>query len=82
MSLLDIDEQLGIKIPQEADYDTLAGYFFHCAGEIPAKGFSIESDEFTVSVLRSNDRLVEKVLIRPKITESESIENNETSESD
>lgn len=67
MSILDIEEQLGITIPEEGEYDTLAGYLFHCAGEIPPKGFIIDSDEFTLEVIKSNDRLVEKVRIRPKV---------------
>ena len=65
MSLLDADERLNIKIPQEGDYDTIGGYVFHCAGEIPQRGFTISSDAFDLEVLRCNDRTIEKVRIRP-----------------
>lgn len=65
MSLLDSEEQLGISIPQDGDYDTIGGYIVHCAGEIPQKGFKVQSDEFEVEVLDSNERSVEKVRIRP-----------------
>lgn len=65
MSILDIDEQLGIKIPQEGDYDTIGGYIFHHAGSIPSKGFVIHHDDFTLEIFRSNDRFVEKVKIKP-----------------
>jgi CBS domain containing-hemolysin-like protein len=65
ISILDAEEQLGIVIPQEGDYDTLGGYIFHCAGEIPARGFKIQSNEFELEVLKSNDRMVQKVRIRP-----------------
>lgn len=65
MSILDVAEQLGIKIPQEGDYDTIGGYIYHTAGTIPSKGFVIHSDEFELMVLRSNERCVEKIKIKP-----------------
>jgi len=68
LTFIEVEQQLGIKIPEEGDFDTLAGYLFHCAGEIPPKGFTVESDEFTLEVLRSNDRMVEKVKIRPRVS--------------
>lgn len=66
MSILDSEEQLGIKIPQDGDYDTIGGYIFHCAGEIPQKGFKVQTDEFDIEVLKSNERSIEKVRIRPQ----------------
>lgn len=64
MSILDIEERLGISIPQESDYDTLGGYIFHCTGTIPEKGFVIHHDDFQIEILESNDRSVEKVRLR------------------
>ncbi len=64
MSIFAIEEQLGIKIPQEGDYDTIGGYIFHQTGTIPAKGFTIRQPHFELEVLRSNDRRVEKVRIQ------------------
>lgn len=65
MGILDIEAQLGIEIPQEGDYDTIGGYIFHEAGMIPPKGFIIYQPHFELEILRSNDRRVEKVHIRP-----------------
>lgn len=65
MTVLDMEEQLGITIPQEGEYDTIGGYIFHHAGSIPSKGFVIQHDDFTLEILRSNDRFVEKVRIKP-----------------
>lgn len=78
MSLLDTREQLGIEIPQEGDFDTIGGYIFHCAGEIPQKGFKIQSDEFDVEVLKSNDRTLQKIRIYPRSNLEEN--NKNTSE--
>lgn len=65
MGILDIEEQLGIEIPPEGDYDTIGGYIFHETGMIPSKGFIITQPNFEIEVLRSNDRRVEKVRINP-----------------
>lgn len=65
MGIFDAEELLGINIPQEGDYDTIGGYVFHCAGAIPSKGFVIHQDEFELEVLNSNERVVERVRIKP-----------------
>ncbi len=64
MSILDIEEQLGIEIPQDGDYDTIGGYVFHEVGMIPPKGFLIRKPHFEIEVIRSNDRRVEKLRIK------------------
>lgn len=74
MGILDIEEQLGIEIPQDGDYDTIGGYIFHETGTIPAKGYIITKPNFELEVIRSNDRRVEKLRIK-----STSQENSETS---
>lgn len=71
MNLLDIEEELGIKIPQEEDYDTLAGYIFYRVGSIPQAGLVLHHDNFEIEILKSNDRMVEKVRINPIIGERE-----------
>jgi CBS domain containing-hemolysin-like protein len=64
-NIWDVEEHLGIQIPQEEDYDTLGGYVFHVAGEIPSSGFIIHHENFELEVLESNERSVEKVRIKP-----------------
>lgn len=66
MNILDVEEELGLKIPQEGEYDTIGGYIFHRAGTIPSKGFVIYHDDFKLEVLKSSERNVEKVRITPK----------------
>lgn len=65
MSILDAEEYLGVIIPQEGEYDTISGFIYHKAGAIPGKGFVIHQDTFEIEILRSNDRSVEKVRIKP-----------------
>lgn len=65
MNLLDVEEELGIKVPQEEDYDTLAGYVFYRVGSIPQAGLVLHHDNFEIEVLKSNDRMVQEVRISP-----------------
>ncbi len=66
MNLLDLEEELGIKIPQDGEYDTIAGYIFFRLETIPEKGVCIHHDAFDLEIIASNERSVEKV----KITQS------------
>lgn len=66
MTISDIEEQFGIEIPQNGDYDTVGGYVFHETGTIPIKGFTIKKPLFELEILRSNDRRVEKLKIIAK----------------
>ena len=66
MNILDIEEYIGIALPQDGDYDTIGGYVFHETGMIPPKGFIIQKPNFELEVIRSNNRRVEKLRILPK----------------
>lgn len=73
MTILDLEEELGITIPDEGEYDTLGGYIYHRTGTIPLKGFVIEQDEFKLEILESNERSVEKVKITPRFPPKDSL---------
>lgn len=63
LNIWDAEEMIGIKIPQEGDYDTIGGYIFHRTGSIPPKGAIIHHEEFEMEITNSNDRCVEQVRI-------------------
>jgi len=63
MNLIDLEEELGIKLEQEGDYDTVAGYVYYRLGTIPKKGTILDQDDFHIEILSSGDRFVEKVKI-------------------
>jgi putative hemolysin len=65
MGILDIEEDLGIEIPQGPEYETIGGYIVHRAGTIPSKGWRIHHDEFDLEVLSSDERSVDKIRITP-----------------
>lgn len=66
MSINDLEEELNISIPQEGEFDTVGGYIYHRTGTIPSRGFIIDHDDFTLQILKSTERGVEKVKITPR----------------
>ncbi len=67
MTLLDIEDQLGVQIPSNPEYETIGGYIFHCAGTIPSKGWRFSHDEFDLEILSSDERSIKKIKISPRI---------------
>ncbi len=65
MTIIDIESELGITIPQSPEYDTIGGYIFHKAGAIPSKGWRLHQDDFELEVLSSSERTIEKIKIAP-----------------
>ena len=65
MGIVDIEEDIGVKIPQSPEYDTIGGYIFHKAGAIPSKGWRIHLDDYDIEVLSSDERSIEKIRITP-----------------
>jgi putative hemolysin len=65
IGILDLDDKLGIRLPQSADYDTLGGFIFHKTGTIPTTGFRLHCDLVDLEIVSSNERCVERVCIRP-----------------
>jgi CBS domain containing-hemolysin-like protein len=66
MTLFDIENQLGIKIPPNPEYETIGGYVYHCAGTIPSKGWRLSHDNFDLEILSSNERSIKKIKITPR----------------
>lgn len=66
MSLFDLEDQIGIEVPHEGDYDSINGYIVHRIGSIPEPGLIIHHDNFDLEIISSSDRSVDKVKIRPQ----------------
>lgn len=70
MNIHDIEDELGVEIPQNPEYETIGGYIFHYAGSIPKKGWLLSHDNFDLEVLSSNDRSIKKIKITPRSTQN------------
>jgi putative hemolysin len=57
----DLNEQLGLSLPDGNDFDTIGGLLMKRFGRIPDEGESISHDDVTVIVLEANARQIHRV---------------------
>jgi putative hemolysin len=63
----DVNSELGLELPEEEDYETLAGFVLAEFGRFPKRGESFERDGLTFVVSEATDRRVTKLEIRPRL---------------
>ena len=68
--LVDLNEQLGIKLQSEY-CETIGGYISEKLGRIPEEGDSISAEGYSFSVLKMDDKRVAKIRLSKKIGEEE-----------
>lgn len=59
----EVNEELGLEIPEEADYETLAGFVLSELGRFPASGERLEAAGAILVVTESSDRRVLRVTV-------------------
>lgn len=57
----ELNERLGLSLPDEEDFDTIGGLLMRRLGRIPAEGESVAQDGVVVTVLEANARQVKRV---------------------
>lgn len=60
----DFNEALGVSLPEDGDFDTLAGFLNHLAGEIPDAGRVLESHGLVFTIEERSPRRVLVVRVR------------------
>lgn len=59
----EVNELMGIQLPESDEYDTIAGFLLHALGRIPAKGEQLTWQEVILTVQHSTKRRVESVRV-------------------
>ena len=59
-----LNDGLGLAIPEEEDYETLAGFLLYTHGSIPAPGTVIVFERKTFTVVSSTPRMISEVHLR------------------
>ena len=62
----ELNERLGISLPEDRDFDTIGGLVFSELGHIPAPGEQIQYDGVRITVLDATSRRVERVRIEKR----------------
>ena len=63
MHIDEINERLGLGLPEDADYDTIGGFVFNELGHIPAAGEDLVWHNVRITVLDATRRRIERVRI-------------------
>ena len=66
-----LNDLLKISLPEDEDYDTVAGLICERLEHIPAQGETLEYEGMVFEVLESDERRVHKVRIRPRPADGE-----------
>ncbi len=59
----EINERLGLELPEDADYDTIGGFVFNELGHIPTAGEDLVWRNVRITVLDATRRRIERVRI-------------------
>ena len=63
MQIEKLNEELGLGLPEDADYDTMGGFVFSELGHVPVAGESLRWNDFRITVVEAGRRRVERVRI-------------------
>ncbi len=59
----EVNEKLGLSVPEDDDWDTLAGYLFHRLGHVPDIGERVESDDHLFTVEKMGANRIERIRV-------------------
>lgn len=78
LSIDDLNDELGISISDERDYDTVGGMIFSCLHTIPEDGkqFKVSVNGLDITVTRVEDKRVIEAIIQKHIQEENQEEGN------
>jgi CBS domain containing-hemolysin-like protein len=60
----EVNEHLGIRLPEDGDFDTIGGFVFSHLGHIPVVGEEITVDDVRITVIDVTRRRIERVRVR------------------
>jgi CBS domain containing-hemolysin-like protein len=61
MNITDLNRELTLQLPEDADYQSLGGFVLSTLGVIPPKGETFKHDGLTITVLDAEPRRVKKL---------------------
>ncbi len=70
VSIYDLNEYFDSNLPEDEDYDTIAGLLFERFGHIPVEGECLDIDGLRLQVLQADDRRIHRVRLSRIDTES------------
>jgi CBS domain containing-hemolysin-like protein len=59
----EVNEELGVELPEGDDYDTIGGYVFSTMGKIPARGEEMWHDNVRIQVIDAEERRINRLCV-------------------
>lgn len=69
----ELNQELGVDLPESDEYDTVAGLVISRLGYIPAVGERVEVDGVRITVSATNRRRIEKVIVETDVGEQKEV---------
>ena len=66
MPIYDLNEELGVRLPESDEYDSLGGYIFSELGRIPKPGETLKTPDYTLRIHTATPRQIQVVHMIPK----------------
>ena len=63
LTMDEVNDLLGSKLPENEEYETLAGFVVDILGEIPQKGDTVEYDDMVFEVVEVEDKRIGRIMI-------------------
>jgi len=63
IDLHDMNDELGVNVDEDADYNTLSGLIYHEYGDVPQEGTQFEHSGLRFTVLKMDNQRIEKVKV-------------------
>jgi len=63
IDLHDMNDELGINLDEDADYNTLSGLIYHEYGDVPQEGTQFEHSGVRFTILKMDNQRIAKVKV-------------------
>jgi putative hemolysin len=67
LAVADLNEELGLNIPESDEYDSIGGYVLHELGNIPPAGTKIAAPGLEITVQNATPRRIHTLLLTPVV---------------
>jgi len=64
LSITDVNDRLGMHLPENQDFDTVAGFVLRQLGRIPKRGERLDWEPYQITVVQATARQVERLMFQ------------------
>ena len=69
----ELNERLGLSLPEDQDFETVGGFVFHALGRIPAVGEELTRPDLRIRVIDATRRRIDRVIVEVINAEQRSV---------